>query len=563
MRILILGGYGTFGGRLAHLIAGLPVQVLIAGRSLAKARAFCADLPPQFQPLHLDRADIATALATHQPDLLVDASGPFQRADYTVPRACIAHGVHYLDLADASDFVCGIDQLDPQAQAAQVTVLSGLSTFPALSGAVVQEIAKRMRIETLTIGIAPSPHAGMGLNVMRAVLSYAGAPLQHGLTKITGLCSTRRATIGPPGHVPLRPRRFALVDVPDLRLMPMHLPTLRDIWIGAGPLPTPLLRCLVGLARLRSWGIVPPLAPLAPLAHRVLNALRFGEDRGGFYVTATGEGRRMSWHLLAEGADGPRIPSMAAEIIIRHALAGRMPAPGARTALGAMTLQDFQDIFAKRSIRTGWQNDQAAALYPRVLGAAYDQLPPQVQAIHAATTSQTWAGEAQVTQGATALGRLIGRIFGFPTRDATVPVTVRFDRSQPDPTKPCQETWTRDFNGRILVSHQTANGVMIDERFGPVTVTLAVQVRDGALHLIPRSWRLFGVPMPRVFLPSGPTYETETQGRFRFHVDIRLPLLGRMVLYRGWLTPVSDPARVPKTAQGDPDAPRHRSPDHH
>lgn len=53
MKILILGGYGVFGGRLAELIQDLPVLVLIAGRSAAKSTAFCKTLfgAASFEPI--------------------------------------------------------------------------------------------------------------------------------------------------------------------------------------------------------------------------------------------------------------------------------------------------------------------------------------------------------------------------------------------------------------------------------------------------------------------------------------------------------------------------------
>jgi uncharacterized protein YbjT (DUF2867 family) len=45
MKVLILGGYGTFGGRLAQLLVDEPAATLIiAGRSYEKAAAFCAHL---------------------------------------------------------------------------------------------------------------------------------------------------------------------------------------------------------------------------------------------------------------------------------------------------------------------------------------------------------------------------------------------------------------------------------------------------------------------------------------------------------------------------------------
>jgi hypothetical protein len=45
LRILILGGYGTFGGRLARLLADEErITLIVAGRSMARAEAFCAVL---------------------------------------------------------------------------------------------------------------------------------------------------------------------------------------------------------------------------------------------------------------------------------------------------------------------------------------------------------------------------------------------------------------------------------------------------------------------------------------------------------------------------------------
>ena len=43
LRILIVGGYGTFGGRLVELLEHDPSLILlVAGRSLQAAREFCS-----------------------------------------------------------------------------------------------------------------------------------------------------------------------------------------------------------------------------------------------------------------------------------------------------------------------------------------------------------------------------------------------------------------------------------------------------------------------------------------------------------------------------------------
>src|SRR5262249_1292755 len=141
----------------------------------------------------------------------------------------------------------------------------------------------------------------------------------------------RRCTIAPPGHVPLWPTRFSLVDVPDLQVLPALWPDVRSVWMGAGPSPNILHRALNALAWAVRLGLLPSAKPLAGIMHWVMNVVPWGEHRGGMFVDVRGtrpDGAPIerSWHLLAEGDDGPLIPSMAAAAIIRRMLDGRPPA---------------------------------------------------------------------------------------------------------------------------------------------------------------------------------------------------------------------------------------------
>ena len=65
-RVLVLGGYGAFGGRLVELLsADDSLQILVAGRSLEKARQYCSslDTEAQLEPVTVDRdGDIEAAL---------------------------------------------------------------------------------------------------------------------------------------------------------------------------------------------------------------------------------------------------------------------------------------------------------------------------------------------------------------------------------------------------------------------------------------------------------------------------------------------------------------------
>jgi hypothetical protein len=547
MKLVILGGYGTFGGRLVRLIADLPVEILVAGRDLDAATAFCATVEgrARLRPVRLDRRDIAPLLARERPDLVVDASGPFQAygADpYRVPQAAVAAGADYLDLADGANFVAGIGTLDAEARAAGRFVLAGMSSFPVLTAAVLAEMSREMHVTGLVAGIAPSPFAGVGLNVLRAVLGYAGRPvrlLRGGrVASARALVSSRRATVGPPGGLPLRNLRFSLVDVPDLAALPAAFPELADVWVGAAPQPALLHGLLSALAWLRL-----PLAPLAPLAAFVLNRFAWGEHRGGMIVQGSGtrEGAPavMSWHMLAEGEDGPFIPSMAAEALIRKLVAGTRPAPGARAGIGALTLDDYRAVFAGRAITEGWRRPEAGApLYRQLLGPAFAALPPTVQRLHEPGAHAEWSGRAEVTRGTSPLAGLVARLFGFPEAGVEVPVTVRFST---DATG--RETWERRFGGRVMRSTQEAGrgrrAHLMVERFGPFAFALALVAEGGRLRLVNRGWRLLGLPLPRALMPGGAAWEEEAEGRFRFHVEITLPLAGRVVRYRGWLEPRS------------------------
>ncbi|MCV9963175.1 DUF4166 domain-containing protein [Pararhizobium sp. BT-229] len=557
LRVLILGGYGTFGGRLVRLLSDEPrLTLLIAGRSLDRAKAFVATIRAKamLEPVVMDRAgEVVTSLTALRPDLVVDASGPFQDAGpdpYHLVKGCIALEICYLDLADATAFVADISSLDAPAKQGGVFALSGCSSFPALSFAALEALKPGFSsIETVTSGIAPSPRARMGLNVVKAVSSYAGKPVS--LTRDGkagyGLMDGVRQTIAVPGGIPLKSRCFALADAPDLALLPRSLPGLKTAFTGAGIEPQVLQHLLALCAWLVRLRLVRSLSPLAPLFHRVSQRLSFGEHRGGMFVAVTGKAAdgsalARSWHLVAEGDHGPFIPAMAAEAIIRGWLAGRKPEPGARAAAGDLSLADFEPLFSRFSILSGIREEsleeRAKPLYRRMLASAWGGLPPTVAAMHDSTTTRTVAGRARVERGTGPLARITAALIGFPAENPDVPVSVRFE------CEGGRETWIRTFAGKSFRSVQSAgtgrDTHLLAEDFGPFRVLIALVPDDGRLRLVIRGWRLLGLPLPLFLAPGGETFEAAENGTFRFHVEISSRLTGLIVRYRGWLSPQAD-----------------------
>ena len=553
MRVLIIGGYGTFGGRLVRLLANeWRLVLLLAGRSEAKARRMAewTRSDASLIPFRFDRdGDLAAQLAEARADLVVDASGPFQaygREPYRVAEACIAAGVSYIDLADGSDFVAGIAALDARAKAAGVFVRSGVSTCPALTSAVVRRLAEGWSaVHSVSAGIAPTPWSGIGLSVVQGIAGYAGKPvtLVRGgrAAQAPALVETRRVTVAPPGVTPLRNLHFSLVDTPDLRTLPAMLPGLRDVWFGAGPTPELLHRMLNGMAWLVRGRLIPTLAPLSPLFHQAINRLRWGEHRGGMFVAAAGEDAdrrpiRRSWHLVAEGDDGPFIPSMAAEALIRRMIDGRRPEPGARPSVADLELADFEAAFARRAIRCGVREEIEASepVYRQVMSGAFDAMPDAWRAVHDLRAGVLRVeGRAMVRRGKGLLARLVSTVMGFPAEGDDVPVGVCFER------RGNAELWTRTFGGRTFSSLQEPgqgrSAHLVVERFGPLAVALAPTTGDGRLSLVIRRFSLFGVALPLWLSPTTTAREEIVDGRFHFDVEIGHPLTGMIVRYRGWL----------------------------
>ena len=555
LRLLIIGGYGTFGGRLAELLCREEsISLVIAGRSKPAALAFCNSLPPgaSREALALDRdRDMEGRIREVGPDIVVDASGPFQAYGddpYRVVKAALATRTHYLDLADSPDFVSGIRQFDGVAKEKELVMLSGVSSFPVLSAAMVRDLAAGFRrIDSITGGIAPSPYAGVGYNVIRAIAGYAGKGIllrRNGRRgRARALVETKKFTIAPPGEIPLFPRTFSLVNVPDLQLLADEWPQVRDVWMGAAPEPALLhwlLRRFAGLVRLR---LVPSLAPLARLIHATANTVRWGEHRGGMFVEISGEaadGRAVtrSGHLVAEGRHGLYIPSMAVEAIIRNWLEGIPPAAGARPATWELSLSDYRRVFADRPITTGTRNGSVTrepCLHKRILGAAWESLPAVLKSVHTAGPGVTLSGEASISRGRGVLARMLAWIMRFPDAGERVPVSVTFERHEK------YDKWIRDFGGQVFSSIITAGSGRFEhlfcERFGALTFGMALVPHPGRLNLVMRGWSFLGLPLPRVLAPAGESYEYEEENRFRFNVEVRHPLAGFVIRYRGYLEP--------------------------
>ena len=536
-RILLLGGYGGFGGRIARRLAAAAHEVIVAGRDLQKAKAFCAD-QKGLKPVRLDRSQLPAALAEHAPTILIDASGPFQRMDMGIPLACIAARVHYLDIADARAFVCGVTALDHAAKAAGVTLLSGASSVPALSGAVARHLAEDMdEVRAVEMAISASNRATAGPAVAEAILAQVGKPMTlwrgRREDRAFGWQEPHRIDFEIADNPPIRGRTVALVDVPDLALLPERLAGRPAVVFRAGT-ELAFHNCALWLASwLVRWGWIHSLGGFARWL-RPLQRLsaRAGSDRSAMSVVAFGTAGQQRierrWTLIADRGDGPEIPTLSVLPLIERILAGKEP-PGARDAGTSLTLADYAPAFATLAIRHATvERVLPPPLYARIMGDQFDRLPSVVREMHAVLGDGGAKGSAIVTGAGNPLAALIARIIGFP-RTGTHPLHVAFAE------RDGVETWTRLFSGRTFHSRLSQHGRQLVERFGPLRFGFDLPSDERGLAMVLRCWWIGPIRFPLALAPRLIAREWEEDGRFHFDVQIALPLIGRIVHYRGWL----------------------------
>lgn len=357
--ILVLGGYGNFGKRICEsLVQNAGICLLVAGRSLGKAQQLCQSLQAgsaaaELRPVALDifAEDFSRQIKNLQPFLVVHTSGPFQFQDYRVAQACIDAGSHYIDLADDRRFVCDITQLDAQAVAKNLFLVSGASSVPGLSSTVIDYFHREFsRIDSLDIAIAPGNRAERGEATVKAILSYTGHVINvfedgQWIEKI-GWMSPRKMDFGPV----VGKRWLANVDVPDLELFPSRYTPVKTVNFQAG-LELPLLHwSMVGMAWFARRGFIKSWAPLVkPIVAASNWVINFGSDTGAMIIKINGldteqNAKEILWRLTAEGGVGPYIPTLSTIILAQKLIAEKPLTAGAMPCLGLYSLEDFDAL---------------------------------------------------------------------------------------------------------------------------------------------------------------------------------------------------------------------------
>jgi saccharopine dehydrogenase-like NADP-dependent oxidoreductase len=367
MKVVVLGAYGNFGARISRALAGDPtIELVLAGRDAQRARVLADELGSQHAMLDARASTLAADLRCLGAELVIHTAGPFQGQDYAVARACARAEAHYIDLADGRRFVCDFaDAMGDLFRASGRTAITGASTVPAVSSAVVDAACQRLGpIASIDLCIAPAQRAPRGVATLEGVLSYCGVPVQ---VWRDGRWQLARGWADP---VPIRfarlkPRRGALCDIPDLELFPARYAGVRDVMFRAALEVGVTQQVFACIARMRSLGWIARPQALASLLHRSGRFVDWlGTPDGGMVVRVRGKAREdrvLAWHVTAPGHRGPEIPCMAAILLARKLACGEPMQTGAHPCMGLLALDEFTPEFAKWGMTTEWREEAADA----------------------------------------------------------------------------------------------------------------------------------------------------------------------------------------------------------
>ena len=358
-RVLIIGGYGNFGSFISRSLAKENnIQLIVAGRSLDKAKLLASTINAEAAVVDI-HDNLVAKLQEITPDIVIHTSGPFQEQGYEVAEACIACGADYIDLADGREFVAGINILDEKAKQAGVLVVSGASSVPCLTSALIDDYQHQFEtLSSVDYGITTAQKTTRGLATTAAILGYTGKPFK------TLLKGEQKAVYG---WQSMYGRRFAGLgwrllgncDVPDLALFPDRYPDLKTIRFYAG-LELPFIHVtLWALSWLVRTGLVKSLEPSAA----VLLKLSFlfdwlGSSNSGFYMDLAGHDeagndKTIHFELIARKGDGPYIPCMPAILLAKKLAIGECGDNGAKPCVGLVDIKEY--LGALEALNIEWK----------------------------------------------------------------------------------------------------------------------------------------------------------------------------------------------------------------
>jgi short subunit dehydrogenase-like uncharacterized protein len=195
---LIYGATGYTGQLIAEMAAGQGVQPVLAGRNRAAVEALAARLGLASRAFTLDDpAGVRAGLEGIA--VVLHCAGPFSRTSAPVATACLAAGVHYLDITGEITVFESLAARDSVARAAGVMLLPGVGFDVVPSDCLAAHLARRLPgARRLLLGIQGSGRLSHGTQTTVVENQDRGGMVRRGgvLTPVPAAWRSRRIDFG-------------------------------------------------------------------------------------------------------------------------------------------------------------------------------------------------------------------------------------------------------------------------------------------------------------------------------------------------------------------------------
>jgi hypothetical protein len=331
--VVVLGGAGYFGRLLLEdLLATTRAPLCAVGRSASRLARLARELDPAGRRLTVrvqdvrDRAGLGAVL---QPgDVVVDCAGPFQTRGLEAVETTVDRGAHFIDIADARNYIAAVRARRDDWARSTANVLSGASAVPGLVVLLAARAAAGLdRTEAIRTWMAPGNRDPRRHATVYSLLDDLCRPFAI-------LRAGRREPVQPWSHpmtaafpAPVGDRIGYLMSGVDADVLPEYFADVQTCELRVGSELRVLnaavkLLCPVARAMPKLFVAAVPLFRAAMAAFGWL-----GTSGGGLLVRAEGVrgGRACAVELaITRATHAPLIAVVPASLAVAKILAGEM-----------------------------------------------------------------------------------------------------------------------------------------------------------------------------------------------------------------------------------------------
>jgi short subunit dehydrogenase-like uncharacterized protein len=195
---LIYGATGYTGRLIAERAAATGMQPVLAGRNQAGVEALAAKLGLMSRSFSLDDQTVLRK-GLDGISVVLHCAGPFSRTSEPMASACLASGVHYLDITGEISVLESLAARDSVARASGVMLLPGVGFDVVPSDCLAAHLSRRLSgARRLLIGIQGSGRLSHGTMTTVVENQHRGGMVRRGgmLTPVPAAWRTRSIDFG-------------------------------------------------------------------------------------------------------------------------------------------------------------------------------------------------------------------------------------------------------------------------------------------------------------------------------------------------------------------------------